>query len=154
MGFLKKIPFKDFAVAIYIVVAIVMLIIPMPAPLLDVLLACDFAVSMTIMFGTMFAPEVLSMSFFPTMLLFTTVFRIGRNPDGTFRFFIAEGKALDRPKQFFGTSTVIEMEFSAEMIIHEAVLDGWEPHYAVIYADVADELEMLAHMFRAEVRRY
>jgi len=83
-----------------------------------------------------------------------TVFRIGRNPDGTFRFFIAEGKALDRPKQFFGTSTVIEMDFSAEMIIHEAVLDGWEPHYAVIYADVADELEMLAHMFRAEVRRY
>ena len=37
---------------------------------------------------------------------------------------------------------------------HEAVLDGWEPHYAVIYADVADELEMLAHMFRVEVRRY
>ncbi|MDO4415706.1 MAG: hypothetical protein Q4C20_11580 [Erysipelotrichaceae bacterium] len=82
------------------------------------------------------------------------VFRIGRNPDGTFRFFIAEGKAIDAPKQFFGTSTVIEMDFDAEMIVRESVISGWEPHYAVIYADVADELEMLARMFNAEVRRY
>jgi len=83
-----------------------------------------------------------------------TIFRIGRNPDGTFRFFIAAGKALDRPKQFFGTSAVIETEESSEKIIHEAVKAGWEPHYAVIFEDVADELEMLAHMFGCEVTRY
>ena len=83
-----------------------------------------------------------------------TIFRIGRNPDGTFRFFIAAGKALDRPKQFFGTSVVIETEDSSEKIIHEAVKAGWEPHYAVIFEDVADELEMLAHMFGCEVTRY
>ena len=83
-----------------------------------------------------------------------TVFRIGRNQDGTFRFFIASGKALDRPKQFFGTSTVLEMNGSAETMVYEAVKEGWEPHYAVIYEDVADELEMLAHMFKAEVRRF
>ncbi|MCR5795116.1 MAG: hypothetical protein K6G61_07220 [Solobacterium sp.] len=82
------------------------------------------------------------------------IFRIGRNPDGTFRFFIASGKALDRPKQFFGTSVVIETEESSERIIHEAVKAGWEPHYAVIFEDVADELEMLAHMFGCEVTRY
>ncbi|MCR4616607.1 MAG: flagellar biosynthesis protein FlhA [Lachnospiraceae bacterium] len=83
MNFLKKIPFKDFAVAIYIVVAIIMLIIPIPPFLLDILLALDFALSMTIMFGTMFAAEVLDMSFFPTLLLFTTVFRIGLNASST-----------------------------------------------------------------------
>ena len=83
MNFLKKIPFKDFAVAIYIVVAIIMLIIPIPPFLLDILLALDFALSMTIMFGTMFASEVLDMSFFPTLLLFTTVFRIGLNASST-----------------------------------------------------------------------
>ena len=83
-----------------------------------------------------------------------TVFRIGRNPDGMFRFFIASGKALDRPKQFFGTSTVLEMNGSAESMVYEAVKEGWEPHYAVIYEDVADELEMLAHMFKADVRRF
>ena len=33
-----------------------------------------------------------------------TVFRVGREPDGSFRFFILEGEALDKPKQFIGTS--------------------------------------------------
>ena len=83
MNFLKKIPFKDFAVALYIVVAILMLIIKIPPFLLDIMLALDFALSMTIMFGTMFAAEVLDMSFFPTLLLFTTVFRIGLNASST-----------------------------------------------------------------------
>ncbi len=89
---LKKIPFKDFAVALYIVAAIIMLIIPMPALLLDILLAFDFALSMTIMFGCMFAPEVLDMNFFPTMLLFTTVFRIGLNASST-RLILRQGYA-------------------------------------------------------------
>ena len=88
MNFLKKIPFKDFAVALYIVVAIIMLIIPIPPFLLDILLALDFALSMTIMFGTMFASEVLDMSFFPTLLLFTTVFRIGLNASSTRQIFL------------------------------------------------------------------
>ncbi len=83
-----------------------------------------------------------------------TIFRIGRNPDGTFRFFITAGKTLDRPKQFFGTSVVIETKDCSAKIIHEAVKAGWEPHYAVIFEDVADELEMLAHMFGCEVTRY
>ncbi len=109
MGFLKKIPFKDFAVALYIVVAIIMLIIPMPAPLLDVLLACDFAVSMTIMFGTMFAPEVLSMSFFPTMLLFTTVFRIGLNASSTRLILIYgdAGKVVQTFGEFVGGGNLV-----------------------------------------------
>ena len=89
---LKKIPFKDFSVALYIVAAIVMLIIPLPPILLDILLAFDFALSMTIMFGCMFAPEVLDMNFFPTMLLFTTVFRIGLNASST-RLILRQGYA-------------------------------------------------------------
>ncbi len=83
-----------------------------------------------------------------------TIFRIGRNPDGTFRFLAAAGKALDRPKQFFGTSVVIETGACAETIIKESVKGGWEPHYAVVFADVTDELEMLAHMFGCEITRY
>lgn len=37
-----------------------------------------------------------------------TIFRVGRKPDGSFRFFIAEGSALDKPKQFNGTSVVVK----------------------------------------------
>ncbi|MBQ9305713.1 fucose isomerase, partial [Butyrivibrio sp.] len=31
-----------------------------------------------------------------------TIFRIGRTPEGAFRFFLATGEALDKPKQFLG----------------------------------------------------
>jgi len=50
---------------------------------LDVLLACNIAVAFTIMFGTMFAKEVLDLSFYPTILLFTTIFRIALNVSST-----------------------------------------------------------------------
>ena len=73
----------DLGVSIYIVSAFIMLIVPIPNGLLDVLLACNIALGFTILFGSMFSKEVLDMSFFPTMLLFTTVFRISLNVSST-----------------------------------------------------------------------
>lgn len=80
MGNLKK---GDIGVAAYVLAAFIMLIIPIKSGLLDVLLACNMAVAFTIMFGCMFANEVLKMSYFPTILLFTTVFRIALNVSST-----------------------------------------------------------------------
>ena len=60
-----------------------MLIIPINSLALDVLLAFNMAIAFTILFGTMFAKEVLDMSYFPTILLFTTVFRIALNVSST-----------------------------------------------------------------------
>ena len=73
----------DLGIALYLLTAIAMLIITIPAALLDVLLAFNIAVSFTILFTCMFAKEVLEMSFFPTMLLFTTIFRIALNVSST-----------------------------------------------------------------------
>ena len=73
----------DVGVAAYIVAAFVMLIVPSPSWLLDVLLACNIAIAFTILFTTMFSKEVLDMSFFPTILLFTTIFRIALNVSST-----------------------------------------------------------------------
>ncbi len=73
----------DIGVAIYILSAFIMLIVPIPSQLLDVLLACNIAVAFSVMFGCMFAKEVLDLSFFPTVLLFTTVFRISLNVSST-----------------------------------------------------------------------
>ena len=73
----------DVGVAAYILAAFIMLIVPIPSWLLDVLLACNIAIAFTILFGTMFSKEVLDMSFFPTMLLFTTIFRIALNISST-----------------------------------------------------------------------
>lgn len=83
-----------------------------------------------------------------------TVFRIGRKPDGKFRFFISTGEALDMPKQFCGTSVVVKTDSSAYELVNKSVKDGWEPHFAVIYANVAEELETLANMLDMEVCKY
>ena len=83
-----------------------------------------------------------------------TVFRVGRKPDGSFRFFIAEGAALDKPKQFNGTSIVVRTENNARDIVCGSVKDGWEPHFVVAYGAVAAELEKLGHMLGVEVCKF
>ncbi|MBO5335990.1 MAG: flagellar biosynthesis protein FlhA [Lachnospiraceae bacterium] len=82
----------DLAVALYIMAAFLMLIISIPTWLLDVFLAINIAIAITIMFGTMFSKEVLDMSYFPTMLLFTTIFRIALNVSST-RLILRDGYA-------------------------------------------------------------
>ncbi|MCR4649133.1 MAG: flagellar biosynthesis protein FlhA [Lachnospiraceae bacterium] len=73
----------DIAVAAYILAAFIMLIVPIPNWLLDILLAVNISTGFIILFSTMFAKEVLDMSFYPTILLFTTIFRIALNVSST-----------------------------------------------------------------------
>ena len=73
----------DLGIAIYVLSAFVMFIVPIPSQLLDVLLACNMAVAFAILFNSMFSKEVLDMSFYPTILLFTTIFRISLNVSST-----------------------------------------------------------------------
>lgn len=73
----------DYGVALYLVSAIVMLIIPVPAVLMDILLSFDMALSFAILFTAMYVTEVLEMSFFPSILLFTTIFKIALNVSST-----------------------------------------------------------------------
>lgn len=82
-----------------------------------------------------------------------TVFRVGRKPDGSFRFFIAEGEALDKPRQFYGTSVVVRTERDAKELVCSTVKEGWEPHFVVAYGNVAPELEKLGRMLGVEVCR-
>ena len=73
----------DVGVAAYLLAAIVMLIVPIPSFLLDILLAVNISFSFVILFVSMFSKEVLDMSFYPTILLFTTIFRIALNVSST-----------------------------------------------------------------------
>ena len=83
-----------------------------------------------------------------------TIFRVGRTPEGKFRFFIAEGSVMDKPKQFNGASIVVKTDASAEKIVKDTIKNGWEPHYVVIYKKIAEELEILGNMLGLEVIRY
>ncbi len=77
---LKK---ADLAMGAYVLSAFIMFIIPIPSLLLDVLLACNMSVAFAVLFGCMFSKEALDMSYFPTILLFTTIFRISLNVSST-----------------------------------------------------------------------
>ena len=73
----------DLGVALYLLAAFIMFIVPIPSILLDILLAVNISIAFVIMFRCMFVKEVLDMSFFPTILLFTTIFRIALNVSST-----------------------------------------------------------------------
>ncbi len=79
----KRLAAADIGVALYLLCAFIFLIIPIPSGLLDVALAANISVAFAVLFNTMFAKEVLDMSFFPTLLLFTTIFRISLNVSST-----------------------------------------------------------------------
>lgn len=73
----------DLGVAAYLLCAVIFFIIPIPNVLLDVMLAVNLSIALIILFNTLFVKEVLDMSFFPTLLLFTTIFRISLNVSST-----------------------------------------------------------------------
>ncbi len=87
---LKKILKGDYVVAFYVLAAFIMMIVPIPSFLLDILLAVNMSVAFSVLFSAMFSREPLDMSFYPTMLLFTTLFRISLNVSST-RLILIDG---------------------------------------------------------------
>ena len=73
----------DIGVALYLLAAVIFLIVPINSTLLDVMLALNISIALIVLFNTLFVKEVLDMSFFPTLLLFTTIFRISLNVSST-----------------------------------------------------------------------
>jgi flagellar biosynthesis protein FlhA len=79
-GSIKK---SDIGVAAYLLCAVIFFIIPIPSWLLDIMLALNLSIALIVLFNVLFVKEVLDMSFFPTLLLFTTIFRISLNVSST-----------------------------------------------------------------------
>ena len=73
----------DIGVALYLLAAVIFFIVPISSTLLDVMIAINISIALIILFNTLFVKEVLDMSFFPTLLLFTTIFRISLNVSST-----------------------------------------------------------------------
>ena len=87
---MRKMATADIGVALYLLFAFIFLIVPIPSQVLDVALAVNISIAFAVLFNTMFAKEVLDMSFFPTLLLFTTIFRISLNVSST-RLILSSG---------------------------------------------------------------
>jgi len=73
----------DFVLALVVAFIIAMLIIPMPTLLLDGLIAVNIACGMIVLLVVLFAKGSLELSSFPSLLLVTTLFRLGLNVSTT-----------------------------------------------------------------------
>jgi len=86
MEIISKLKLKnnlDVIVAFVVIGIVLMIIIPLPTWLIDILITFNIATSLVIILLTLFTTEVLEFSVFPTLLLITTLFRLGLNISST-----------------------------------------------------------------------
>lgn len=86
--------YSEIVVAFFVVAIIGIIIIPMPPIFLDVLLVLNISLGITILVLTLFTKNVLEFSTFPTVLLVTTMLRLGLNISST-RLILSYGYAGD-----------------------------------------------------------
>ena len=70
---------NDINMVFLLVVVVALMIIPLPTPLVDTLIGVNMALSFLMLMMSMYVRTALDFSVFPTMLLFTTLFRVGLN---------------------------------------------------------------------------
>ncbi len=83
---------RNLMVAVCVVFIVLFIIVPIPSFLLDVLLVINIALSFLILINAIYANDALSMAAFPTLLLFTTIYRLSLNIIST-RLIIGKGEA-------------------------------------------------------------
>ena len=75
--------FNDVLLAIILVMVISLMIVPVPPAMLDALISLNLTISVVMFMMSLYIPNVLSFSTFPSMLLFTTLFRLALNITST-----------------------------------------------------------------------
>lgn len=88
----KGVSKTDISVGVYLLAAVIFFIIPIPSILLDIMLAVNIGIALVVLFNSLFVHNVLDMAFYPTLLLFTTIFRISLNVSST-RLILRDGYA-------------------------------------------------------------
>ncbi|MDZ5711394.1 sulfoquinovose isomerase [Jeotgalibacillus haloalkalitolerans] len=79
-----------------------------------------------------------------------TIFRLHYDGEN-FKFLVFRGKATDRPQHFNGTSVEVEIEKDVRETLDHLMGEGYEPHYAIVYADVVDEVKRLGKVMNIPV---
>lgn len=89
----------DVVLAIAVAGLVAMMIFPLPHFALDTLISVNIAISVTILLVALFAKNALEVSSFPSLLLLTTLYRLGLNVSTT-RGILANASAGDMVKAF------------------------------------------------------
>jgi flagellar biosynthesis protein FlhA len=83
---------RDFPVIVGVVLIIVMLVIPLPPFMLDILIMINISLALVVLLTAMNMQEPLQLSVFPSLLLILTLFRLGLNVSTT-RSILSNGEA-------------------------------------------------------------
>ncbi len=93
MPMLKKILYySDVGIALLMVLIVVMMVIPIPTWLLDILLSANITLGVVVLLVTFYVKRALDLAVFPTLLLIVTLFRIALNVSTT-RLILLHGYA-------------------------------------------------------------
>ena len=84
--------YSDIGVALLMVLIIIMMIIPLPTWLIDILLSMNITLGVVTLLVTFYVKRALDLSIFPTLLLISTLFRLSLNVSTT-RLILLYGNA-------------------------------------------------------------
>ncbi len=84
----------DVLVAVGVIFIVMMLLIPLPTVLLDLLMASNLVLSIMIILITLYTKKAVEFSIFPTLLLVTTIFSLALNVSST-RLILSKGAEFD-----------------------------------------------------------
>lgn len=91
----------DNVISVFVVVIVLFLLIPLPPFLLDVFFIINISLALIILLITMNIHEPLEFSIFPSLLLITTLFRLGLNVSST-RLILSRGGDAGQVIKVFG----------------------------------------------------
>jgi type III secretory pathway component EscV len=68
---------SDLLLAAWIIGVIIMIILPVPAPIIDLTITFNLTAAVGILMAALYIPSAIHLSMFPSLLLVTTLFRLG-----------------------------------------------------------------------------
>ncbi|MFY9187839.1 MAG: flagellar biosynthesis protein FlhA [bacterium] len=100
----RGVSYSDLGVAVAVIAVVIMMVVPLPTFILDLLLTFNITFALTTLLVTMYVQEPLQISAFPSLLLMATLFRLALNVSST-RLILLHGYA-GRVVQAFGEFVV------------------------------------------------
>lgn len=74
---------SDLILAAWVIAVIVMIVLPVPPPVIDLLITFNLTAAVGLLMVALYIPSAIHLSMFPTLLLVTTLFRLGVNISST-----------------------------------------------------------------------
>jgi flagellar biosynthesis protein FlhA len=113
----------NHVVSLFVILIIALIIIPLPASLLDMMFIINISLSLVILLLTMYIKQALDFSVFPSILLITTLFRLALNISST-RLILSHSGEAGQVIKTFG-SFVLQGNIVVGFVVFLIIVLGW-----------------------------